>query len=419
MTLTPAADPARGVVSRTLEDAPGELVALLGSPTRTLSFLHNGDGVVAEGEFARYVVAGADAAASIQCWFTELTEGWFGRPLLFASLGFAPTDESIAVVPLRWWQRTGDQWTEHRVFGATAAAPGPARPVRGPGAVEFADDSASAAAYRTGVVELSRRIARGELVKAVLSRTAVAHTEHPIDERFLLGRLAGRNPSSYTYSVAGLVGASPELLVRRNGSEVFSRVLAGTAWSTGPAGAPTAAAETTDAGAVAAVSEATARLQASAKEHAEHHWAVESAQRALQPFCRLLQVPAEPTPLQLADLVHLATDLHGMLGEPAPSALTLAASLHPTAAVGGTPEDVALQAIAELEPQPRGRYAGAIGWQDADGDGEFALALRCAEIDGRTAVLHAGGGIVAGSDPDVEAREAAVKMLPIRHALTD
>ncbi|NNG35059.1 chorismate-binding protein [Nakamurella aerolata] len=418
MTLTPAADPARGVVSRTLAEPPSDLIELLTHPTKTLSFLHKGDGIVAEGEFARFVTTGADAAADIQRWFSDLTAGWFGRPLMFVSLGFSAADESVAVVPLRWWQRggintTGHPWTEHRLFGAGQVEPDgqhASEPVGAPGAVRFADDAASVAAYRAGVVELSRRIANGELVKAVLSRTAVAHTERPIDERFLLGRLAARNPSSYTYSVAGLVGASPELLVRRNGSEVFSRVLAGTAWRTGsgPAGAAGADA---DAAAVA-------RLQASAKEHAEHHWAVESAQRALQPYCRLLTVPEEPSALQLADLVHLATDLHGMLSEPAPTALALAASLHPTAAVGGTPEDVALQAIAELEPEPRGRYAGAVGWQDGTGDGEFALALRCAEIDGNTAVLHAGGGIVAGSDPEVEASEAAVKMLAIRHALT-
>ncbi len=131
-------------------------------------------------------------------------------------------------------------------------------------------------------------------------------------------------------------------------------------------------------------------------------------------------VPAVPRSLTLTNLTHLATDVDGRLSGPAgavPSALDLAARLHPTAAVGGTPTDVALAMIADLEPVARGRYAAPVGWMDANGDGEFAIALRCAEVSGRSVRMVAGCGIVADSDPETEAREAQIKMVPIRDAL--
>jgi menaquinone-specific isochorismate synthase len=128
-------------------------------------------------------------------------------------------------------------------------------------------------------------------------------------------------------------------------------------------------------------------------------------------------VPAGPVPLELANLTHLSTDITGRLDARAPSALALAARLHPTAAVGGSPTDVARQVIRELEPMSRARYAAPVGWMDSRGDGEFAIALRCAQVNGRSVRLMAGCGIVADSDPEIEAREAQIKMIPIRDAL--
>ena len=124
-------------------------------------------------------------------------------------------------------------------------------------------------------------------------------------------------------------------------------------------------------------------------------------------------------PLELANLTHLSTDITGRLDDALamPTALDLAARLHPTAAVGGSPTGVARQVIRELEPMPRGRYAAPVGWMDSRGDGEFAIALRCAQVDGRSVRLMAGCGIVADSDPEIEAREAQIKMIPIRDAL--
>ncbi len=159
-------------------------------------------------------------------------------------------------------------------------------------------------------------------------------------------------------------------------------------------------------------------LMASEKNRSEHRFAVTSVAESLAPVLASLAVPDRPHPLTLANLTHLATDITGTLPETGRrTALELAALLHPTAAVGGAPRQVARQVIRELEPAPRGRYAAPVGWLDASGDGEFAIALRCALVSGRSVRLMAGCGIVADSDPENEAREAAVKMIPMRDAL--
>ena len=142
-----------------------------------------------------------------------------------------------------------------------------------------------------------------------------------------------------------------------------------------------------------------------------------SVARALATHCTDLQVPARPHILRLANVQHLATDVTGRLADSAP-VLALAASLHPTAAVCGTPTERALALIRETEGMDRGRYSGPVGWFDAHGDGEFGIALRCAEFDGARVRAFAGCGIVAGSDPDSELAESAAKLLPIRNALS-
>jgi menaquinone-specific isochorismate synthase len=130
-----------------------------------------------------------------------------------------------------------------------------------------------------------------------------------------------------------------------------------------------------------------------------------------------LTVPDAPTVLRLRNVMHLATEVRGRLRSPATPLLALADAVHPTAAVGGTPTPDAVRTIGELEAMDRGRYAGPVGWIDATGNGELGIALRCAQVTGRTARLFAGCGIVAGSDPDSEVAEAAAKLVPIRDAL--
>jgi menaquinone-specific isochorismate synthase len=243
------------------------------------------------------------------------------------------------------------------------------------------------------------RIRAGHLSKVVLARDLLATAEDRIDARILLRRLAARFPSCYTFACDGLVGATPELLVRRMGGLVESLVLAGTI-----------ARDASDA------TTAAATLFASAKDREEHSYAADMVRTALAPLCRELTVPDEPELLRLSNLIHLATPITGRLDEQR-SVLDVVAALHPTPAVGGTPTDTALDLIRELELIDRGRYAGPVGWIDSRGDGEWGIALRCAEIDGHRARLYAGGGIVAGSDPAAELAEAQAKLRAMQYAI--
>jgi menaquinone-specific isochorismate synthase len=237
----------------------------------------------------------------------------------------------------------------------------------------------------------------------VLARDIIADVEGDLDPRHLLVNLAEAYPSTWTFCVDDLIGATPELLVRRTGDLVTSRVLAGTVSKLGD--------ETRDASRAS-------ELLDSDKDLAEHEYAVNSVARALAAHCTDLEVPSTPHVLPLANVQHLATDVTGRLADSA-SVLALAASLHPTAAVCGTPTERAFALIRDIEGMDRGRYAGPVGWFDAHGDGEFGIALRCAEIDAESKRVRAfaGCGIVAGSNPAMEWAEADAKLIPIRTAL--
>ncbi|MFT4213181.1 MAG: chorismate-binding protein [Microbacterium sp.] len=264
-------------------------------------------------------------------------------------------------------------------------------------------------AVRTGLAA----IAAGEARKVVLARDLVGSIPAGADLRRLVRALAEAYPDTWTYAVDGLIGASPETLVTVSGGTVTARVLAGTG------------ARGTDADADAAASDA---LRHSAKDLDEHRYAVRSVLDALAPHVRAV-ADAEPSALGLPNLWHLATDVSGGLRDRA-SALDLVAALHPTAAVAGTPTDAAMDIIRRIEPFDRGRYAGPVGWVDAHGDGEWAIALRCVQVGSAPArrfaaygdtvpvVAHAGAGIVAGSDPESEMLETRVKFRPIVDALT-
>jgi len=423
-------------VSAAAEQVGGELLALLPDPTGGLSFVTGGDGawegLVGWGEYARLQVAGADAAAQISRWFHAHVAALDvddpmalpgSGPVCFVSLGFTPGDESVAVIPqVAVGRRAGRTWMT--TIGAQRPALAHRRPLTAPGQVRYSDTELSTTDFMAAVEIAVGRIRAGGAAKVVLAHGLTAVTEFDVDERYLLSRLAARYPSCAIFAVAGLVGASPEMLMRRRGRSVASRVLAGTAWPQGgparggvmPGGSPggSATADSADMHRVAA------DLMASAKDMAEHRFAAESVARALKPLTSVLDVPSAPSALELANLTHLATDISGELAadtDTASTALDLAALLHPTAAVGGTPTAVAVAMIAELERAPRGRYAAPVGWMDTRGDGDFAIALRCAAVAGRSVTMMAGCGIVADSDPVTEAREAQIKMLPIRDAL--
>ena len=250
------------------------------------------------------------------------------------------------------------------------------------------------------------RIKAGLLQKVVLARDLHASVSGPIDERLLLGRLADRYPDCYTFACGGLVGATPELLIKRQGLQISSLVLAGTA----PRGNNPAR--------DAALGTA---LLASAKDTEEHGYAAAGVRESLAPLCDELTVAPRPALLRLANVQHLATTISGRLAVGAdgtsPSVLALADALHPTAAVCGTPAETAMELIRELEGMDRGRYAGPVGWVDSAGNGEWCIALRCAELKGTRARLFAGGGIVADSDPAAELAETQAKFRPMQSAL--
>jgi len=261
-----------------------------------------------------------------------------------------------------------------------------------------------------------RRIEAGEVAKVVLARDVVAESDQPIDTVTLLRRLASRYAATWTFAVDGLIGATPEMLVRLQQGRVRSRVLAGTVRrDRSPAPSVT---ETHPELEETHRPDPRLHLVSDAKELEEHAFAVRSVADALAPHCRSLQVPEEPFVLELPDVYHLATDLSGEAADDATS-LDLAAALHPSAAVCGTPSEDAARLIAELEGMDRGRYAGPVGWVDARGDGDWGIALRCGQLSagGRSMRLFAGGGIVAASDPQAELAETEVKLAAMRHAL--
>jgi menaquinone-specific isochorismate synthase len=265
--------------------------------------------------------------------------------------------------------------------------------------------------YQGAVREALEAIASRTVSKVVIARDLVGSVPPGSDLRRLVRALATAYPDTWTFAVDGLIGASPETLVTVSGGTVTARVLAGTAARGADPDADTAA---------------SVALATSPKDLDEHQYAVQSVLSALRPHTSTLASQEQPFMLKLPNVWHLATDVEGALAADA-SALDLVGALHPTAAVAGTPTDAAIELIDRLEPFDRGRYAGPVGWIDAAGGGEWAIALRCAQFDldvipsdGTDRIpftAHAGAGIVGGSDPEAEMLETRVKFRPIVDAL--
>ncbi|WP_223878350.1 isochorismate synthase [Microbacterium radiodurans] len=270
-------------------------------------------------------------------------------------------------------------------------------------------------AYQRAVRAGIDAIDDGEVEKVVLARDLAGTVPADADLRRLVRALSSSYPDTWAFAVDGLIGASPETLVTVSHGTVTARVLAGTIARGADADADTAA---------------SLSLATSAKDLDEHGYAVRSVLEALRPSTSSLVAGEQPFMLKLPNVWHLATDVEGELAGDA-SSLDLVAALHPTAAVAGTPTVAALDVIRRLEPFDRGRYAGPVGWIDARGDGEWAIALRCAQfhLEARpdaaspTAAApipftaYAGAGIVAASDPESEMLETRVKFRPIVDAL--
>jgi menaquinone-specific isochorismate synthase len=428
MSSLPSPDPARRpaglpLVTRTVAVAdPGPLLTLLpdlGDPAQVASWVRRGEGIVGWGRAVEFTAYGPDRFAQAEQWWRSLVSGAVVRdevrlpgtgPVAFGSISYAADSPSGAtlVVPEvvvgaregRWWVTTVG--TEAEL--PAAVVPRPSHPTE-PQDVAFADGAQSPARWAGAVARAVARITDGELDKVVLARDLRVTAAKPIDARWLLQRLAERYDTTWVFAVDGLVGATPEMLVRLERGLVTSRVLAGTIRRTGDDEHDLALA---------------ASLARSSKDLEEHEYAVRSVAEALRPHCSSVNVPESPFVLHLSNVMHLATDVAGVLSDGATS-LMLAASLHPSAAVCGTPAAAAGRVITELEGMDRGRYAGPVGWMDASGDGEWGIALRCGAFepgDRRAMRLFAGCGIVAGSDPESEVAESDAKLVPMRDALT-
>lgn len=404
----PRALPATLPVRSEPVDLVGTLLHRLPRAGGALAWLRDGHGLVAWGEAARLEVSGPDRFAVARDWWHDVVArctvedsvGVRGTgPLAFGSFSFAADESSVLVVPeVTLGRMGGTSWLT--TVGEPPRLASPA-PVERPGGLRYAAGTMPVTEFRAAVEAAVRRIDAGELDKVVLAHDLLAVAERDIDVRFVLAGLVASNPGCWAYAVDGLVGATPELLVGRDGDRVTARVLAGTTARGGD--------DADDRARVDA-------LLHSAKDQAEHRYAVESLVDALQPHVADLSAPPEPHALELSNVTHLATDVSASLQDGS-DVLDLVAALHPTAAVGGTPTSAALRVLGEIETMDRGRYAGPVGWVDANGDGEWGIALRCAQLAGRSARLFAGCGIVAGSDPDDEVLEAQTKFVPMRDAL--
>ncbi|TQL49914.1 isochorismate synthase [Ornithinicoccus hortensis] len=410
-------------------------VAAGADPSGVLSWVREGEGIVAWGRAAEVTTHGTARFDSAEEWWAQLVsaatvEDEIGQPgsglLAFGSFAFSPDSArggTLAVPEVVVGRRDGRCWVttiepegDHVAAPVEAPTPAPAARDRVRPGVELRDGTVPAHRWPEVIRAAIGRIRAGEVEKVVLARDVVAEGSGPLDPVGVLRRLADRYGATWTFAVDGLVGATPEMLVRLQDGRVRSRVLAGTVRrDRTPAPSVTEAHPELEP---AHRSDPRLHLVSDEKELEEHAFAVRSVAEALAPHCTALEVPDEPFVLELPDVYHLATDISGQPANGATS-LRLAAALHPSAAVCGTPSDVAARLIAEIEGMDRGRYAGPVGWVDADGDGDWGIALRCGQFatDNSSMRLFAGGGIVAASDPDAELAETEAKLAAMRYAL--
>lgn len=391
------------------------------APQDIVCWLRGGEGLIGWGRAASITTSGADRFDAATQWWQDVTASAVVRtdldlpgtgPIAFGTFAFSRRSgqTSTLVVPeVIVGRREGRCWitqiaTADRLPGTPARVE--RHEPRTTGETAFESGSLSRDEWADAVAESVQRIQHGDLDKVVMARDVVARSATPIDPRRLLHRLSQTYSNTWTFAVDGMLGATPEMLLRREKGLVTSRVLAGTIRRSGD--------DEHDLGLAAG-------LARSSKDLEEHEYAVRSVAEALRPHCKSMNVPESPFVLHLPNVMHLATDVTGVLRNGTPS-LALAAALHPSAAVCGTPTGMAAEVIHELERMDRGRYAGPVGWLDVDGDGEWGIALRSGMLDPEDPCrirLFAGCGIVAGSIPEAELAESDAKLLPMRSALAD
>ncbi len=379
------------------------------------AWIRSGDGLVGFGTYKKLIVTGEDRFDQARAWWNhQLSEfqinnnvhGSGTGPLLFASFAFDSASPSVLVIPeVVFGQKSGKSWVTwigdtkqpnlESINNASVS-----------GEITWQNADKGEENWRKQVTSVIAAIKDGLVEKVVLARDLTATSTKEIDARSLLQRLEIEYPSTWLFLVDGLVGATPELLVRLSKSLVTSRVLAGTIRKSGNEDRDLALA---------------ASLAKSSKDLEEHEYAVKSVADGLAPFCSSTNVPESPFVLHLSNVMHLATDVTGVLNSSAKQAdiFTLVNQLHPSAAVCGTPTGVAKKYISQLEQMDRDRYSGPVGWIDAQGDGEIAIALRCGLLsqDRKSIRIFAGCGIVSDSNPEKEFAESQSKLIPMRTAL--
>jgi menaquinone-specific isochorismate synthase len=379
------------------------------------AWVRSGDGLVGFGEYKKFEVKGENRFKEAKTWWEERVSefkiqnnvhGSGTGPILFSSFSFDPNEISVLVIPeILIGQKNGKSWI---TWIGDVKQPNLEKINIAPvsGEIKWQEGSLSEQAWQSQVSSAINAIKSNKLEKVVLARDITATSKTEIGVRSLLQRLEIEYPSTWIFLVDGLIGATPELLVRLSKSLVTSRVLAGTIRKTGNEDRDLTLA---------------ASLAKSSKDLEEHEYAVRSVADALAPFCSSTNVPEAPFVLHLSNVMHLATDVTGVLNDSAKQSdiFTLIAQLHPSAAVCGTPALEAKKLIVELEQMNRQRYAGPVGWIDANNDGEIAIALRCGQLsnDRNSIRIFAGCGIVAGSDPATEFAESQAKLMPMRTAL--
>jgi len=387
-------------------------------PKDATAFIRNSQGMIGYGVAASFSATGEDRIAQLaSSWRDQVQNATVTDPLQiqgtglvgFGSISFAPgsLQSSTLIIPrIVLGTRDGRSWiTKITPEGESELTADFYRSIqhypKNP-KLTFFDGSLSSEGFLKQAGKAIKNIRSGKLQKVVLARDIMAQLPDDFDVRSSLQSLARRYPSCWVYSVGGNFGASPELLVRVSHGQVSARVLAGTS--------ARGSSSESDL-------EQSKALSISEKNLREHRFAVESMVVALSPFCVTVDADEEPFSLALPDMWHLASDVYGKLKNNI-SVLDLAAFLHPTAAVAGTPRQAAQKLIGELEPFDRGGYSGPVGWIGADGDGEWAIALRGAFIEQNVITAYAGCGLVAESDPDSELAETELKFTPIRSALS-
>jgi menaquinone-specific isochorismate synthase len=400
MTVTTTLAIARTVALR----GPVDLLAVAG----TDGFLLERDGLGLAGRGVAQRILLPDGLASV-ARVAPILESFavddeLGRPgcgpVAIGALPFDPGAPAVLVVP------SVVVGVDRRGAWMTTVGEAPPAPAVSPGA-ELPDafalsPSISHAEWCGRLREAVAAIRAGDMDKVVLAREVRVDANRDIDVRAVLERLRALYPSCLVFSVDGFVGASPELLLRRRGQRVESFPLAGTIPRSGDR---------------AVDDHLAAAMLASDKERAEHRFVVDDVASVLDAFCARLDVPSVPSIVPLRNVSHLGTHVAGTLRDGAPSALELAALLHPTPAVGGSPRQPALAWLAANEGLDRGPFAGPVGWVDRRGDGDWVVGIRSARVAGATARLYAGVGVVADSDPAAELAETQLKLQALLAAL--